>query len=95
MEGRRGDRRIKSHSYTSVTLSFYPDGRMLATAGALGFVRLWDPETGAELRRLGEPGDRLTVVAFSPDGRTLAAAGADANIRLWDLGELRKPRADP
>jgi WD40 repeat protein len=72
---------------------------MLATAGHDGVVRLWDLSTGAELRRVGEPGDRLTGVAFSPDGRMLAATGTDADIRLWDVAELlgagipRGPRA--
>ena len=44
--------------------------------------------TGAERRRLGGPGDRLTGVAFSPCGRLLAASGTDADIRLWTLADL-------
>ena len=68
---------------------------MLATAGADGAVRFWDLATGAELRRVGGPGDRLTGAAFSPDGRILAASGTDADIRLWDLGEILRPRAEP
>jgi WD40 repeat protein len=61
---------------------------MLATAGDDGVVRLWDLATGAELRRVGGPDDRLRGVAFSPDGRLLAATGTDADIRLWDLADL-------
>jgi WD40 repeat protein len=62
---------------------------MLAAAGGDGSVRLWDLATGARLRRLGDPGDRLTGVAFSPDGTVLATTGNDADIRLWDLARGR------
>jgi Tol biopolymer transport system component len=88
LEGRREDRSIASRScHARNSLAFSPDGRMLATAGHDGVVRLWALSTGTELRRVGEPGDRLTGVAFSPDGRMLAATGLDADIRLWLLAD--------
>jgi WD40 repeat protein len=75
-------------------VAFSRDGRLLATAGAGGAVRLWDLATGAQLGEVGGPGHRLTSVAFSPDGRILAATGGDADLRLWDLAEILKSRAE-
>jgi WD40 repeat protein len=58
-------------------------------------VRLWNPATGAELRRVGDPADRIYSVAFSPDRRFLAATGTDGDIRLWVLAELLENRTQP
>ena len=69
-------------------MAFAPDGRLLATAGEDGAVWLWELATGAELRRVGGPDDRLHGAAFSPDGRMLAAVGNDADVRLWVLADL-------
>jgi WD40 repeat protein len=73
-------------------VSYSPDGRRLASAGADGKALLWDAETGESLLTLPvhPDGAGLTRVAISPDGARLAAATdypADGGplVGVWDL----------
>lgn len=65
-----------------------PDGTsMLASAGADGMIRLWDPATGALRRELDGNTGTLPALAAVPllTGTTLlASAGQDGVVRLWD-----------
>src|SRR5207302_138837 len=66
-------------------VAFAPNGKV-ATAGADGTVRIWDPSTGVQLHKLQQPG-KAVGVAFSPDGKSLAAtsAGLGGTLVLWDV----------
>ena len=63
------------------SVSFSPNGRMLASAGWDG-IRLWDASTSIRLKTLAVSAES---VAFSPDGRTLASGAPDGTVLLWDL----------
>jgi serine/threonine protein kinase/WD40 repeat protein len=75
-------------------LDFSPDGKQLAafiidsgTPSRSRTLRLWDLESGHEVREIGMPGTLTRGVCFSPDGATLATANIDGpndRIYLWD-----------
>jgi WD40 repeat protein len=60
----------------------FADGR-IATAGADGTVRVWDPETGHAVVMRGHTGE-VYFVDFADGGKRVVSAGDDGTVRLWD-----------
>ncbi|KAK4458976.1 hypothetical protein QBC42DRAFT_299809 [Cladorrhinum samala] len=71
------------------SVTFSPDGRILASASRDQTVRLWDTATGRTVYTLKGHSDWVRSVAFSPDGRILASASDDQTVRLWDTATGR------
>src|SRR5206468_3101701 len=67
-----------------------PDGRLLASAGSDGHVRLWNSADRREVASLGRHDDNAFSVAFSPDGSRVASGGRDGTVRLWDVAKKRQ-----
>lgn len=78
-------RRIEAESRVD-SVVFRPDGRAILAASADGLLRLWDVETGQELRRVAS--GAVNGLAFLPDGRSAFAAENDNSVRLWDVTPL-------
>ena len=73
----------QAHTDVVQSLTFSPDGRMLASGSIVDdAVKLWDMESGA-LLWVDWQHDPHTL-AFSPDSSLLACSGMGVAVRLWD-----------
>jgi WD40 repeat protein len=68
--------------YLGYCLAVGADEKSLITCDLGERIRIWDLESGEELRRFTTRG---TEVVVSKDRKTLAAADRDGTIELWDL----------
>ena len=76
------------HSYLFIkSVAYSKDGKILASGGEDTTIKLWDVETGQELRTLKGHTAPIRSVTFSPDGKTIASGsrGSDANFKLWNI----------
>ena len=70
------------------------DGRLAATAGYDGLVKLWDVATRGTKHDLRKHKGWVRSVAFSPDGTRLVSGSLDGAVKLWDVtakGEQEGP----
>jgi WD40 repeat protein/DNA-binding SARP family transcriptional activator len=82
-------RRFEGHVYEVEGVEFMLDGSTVLSAGG-NTLRMWDLETGAEIRQQGF-GGMPWLFAISPDGRT--AMVEMLGLVLWDLDRWRSAQS--
>jgi WD40 repeat protein len=82
----------EGHTSAISSVAFSPDRKTLASGSWDNTVKLWNVETGQQIKSLDDHADLVSSVAFSPDGKTLASGSWDNTVKLWSVetGQLIK-----
>lgn len=75
------------HGGGVTAVSRSPDGRLVATAGGDGKLRLWSTERRSLDRVWKAHTGAVTAIAWSPDGRWLASVGDDRGLAVWSAAD--------
>lgn len=78
-------RRFDGHTGNVNSVAFTPDSKRAVSAAADKTIRVWDVESGKEVKVFKGHTGNVRSVAISPDGKRMVSAGDDATLRLWKM----------
>lgn len=73
-----------THGGAVLAAAFSPGTDRLVTSGDDFKIRVWDGETGQELRAMTREQKAAGLIAIRPDGIRVATAGGDGDVKIWD-----------
>jgi WD40 repeat protein len=87
--------KLEGHKEPVYRAVFTPDGRHIVSAGLDSTLRLWEADTGHDLKsgrelKKADVPDKAHVLclAVSPDGRRLLTGDDQSRVALWNLDDL-------
>jgi WD40 repeat protein len=85
---------LAGHSNTVSAVAFSPDGKLVASSGHDGKIKLWNLSERREAS-VWAHGSVVRSLAWSPDGKVLATGADDGTVKLWDFVTRREIRSFP
>ncbi|EAZ89783.1 nSTAND1 domain-containing NTPase [Crocosphaera chwakensis] len=74
---------LGKHNGSVPSVSFSPNGKIIASASGDGTIKLWNPN-GNLLKTIKQAhSPYVHSVEFSPDGTVLASSGSDGMVKFW------------
>ncbi|MCI0682821.1 MAG: hypothetical protein L0Y71_12030 [Gemmataceae bacterium] len=70
-----------------------PKSPIVATCGADGTVKLWNPVAGTALKTLTGHSDWVYAVTISPDGQLVAGGAWNGEVRVWRVADGKEATA--
>jgi WD40 repeat protein len=68
-----------------LSVAFAPQGKLFASGGVDGYLRVWDPRKERVLHRLDGHYGPVLSIGFFTNGRLLVSGGDDQLARIWDV----------
>ena len=81
---------LEGHNRNVIAVAVTPDGQHAVSASRDQTLKVWDLESGRELRTLTGHTDSVRAVAVTPDGRRAVSASADKTLKVWELESGRE-----
>ncbi|MCA9947068.1 MAG: hypothetical protein KC449_26490, partial [Anaerolineales bacterium] len=87
----------RGHTRAINSLAFSPDGKLLVSASDDHTLKLWEVETGRELRTFNGHKNDVNKVLFHPNGEWVISGSSDHDIKVWEVatGKLLKTYTIP
>ncbi len=87
---------LKGHEDYIGCLAYSPDDKIIVSGSKDQTIRLWDVNTGKNIRTLTGHQSDIISLFFSPDGNTLISVSSDMTINFWDMAlmEIKLPLAN-
>lgn len=82
----------RGHALAVRCVTFSPDGKLLASGSEDKTIKIWEFNSGRELKTLIGHHNYVYQVLFTSDGKQLVSASRDRHIYFWDIssGEIIK-----
>ena len=74
---------LSGHAWAVLTVTFSPDGKVLATGSEDNTIKLWEVNTGKMIDTLSGHSWSVVALAFSTDGEMLVSGSWDKTVKLW------------
>ena len=85
-------RSLEGHTGPVFGVAMSRDGRLAVSASYDKTLKVWDVESGRELRTLEGHTSFVYGVALSGDGRLAVSASSDKTLKVWDVESGRELR---
>ncbi|MEH2202506.1 MAG: hypothetical protein V7K53_00290 [Nostoc sp.] len=75
---------LEGHSDNVTSVSFSPDGKMIASGSADGMVIIWSRD-GTKIKDFKAHEKKITSLGFSPNSQKILSGSEDKTLKLWSL----------